>query len=237
MRYGIATPYTSFLVDERAQTEAGRQQIIGAQATAMPKAASGGAAPGMGGGVGAAPVQAAQDQQGLRSADSVVAPSGEYAAQIRAVGTKTFVLRNGVWTDAEYDPSKMTTMQVGFGSDDYFKLIAARPEWGQFFALGERVIVVLDGKAYETVQGAGQPVQVPPTATPEPTRKPSVSATPEPTRKPGSGATPTAFVTGNPPVATPTPGSRPASGGLCGGAAAMVMGIAAVVVLTRRGGR
>jgi Ca-activated chloride channel homolog len=237
VRYGIATPYTSFLVDERAQTEAGRQQIIGAQATAMPKAASGGAVPGMSGGVGAAPVQAAQDQQGLRSAESVVAPSGEYAAQIRAVGTKTFVLRNGVWTDAEYDPSKMTTMQVGFGSDDYFKLLAARPEWGQFFALGERVIVApdgVDGKAYETVQGAGQPVQVPPaaSATPEPTRKPSVSATPEPTRKPGPGTTPTAFGTGNPPVATP--GSKPASGGLCGGAAAMVMSAVAVVVLTRR---
>jgi len=222
VRYGIATPYTSFLVDERAQTEAGRQQIIGAQATAMPKAAAGGAAPGLDGGVGAAPVQAAQDQQGLRDASSIVAPSGQYAAQIRAVGTKTFVLRNGVWTDAEYDPSKMTTTKVGFGSDDYFKLIAARPEWGQFFALGERVIVVLDGKTYETVQGAGQPVQIPPTA----------SATPEPTRKPSASATPVASVTGNPPTVRPTP-SSPASGP-CGGAAAMVMGLAAVVVVTRR---
>jgi Ca-activated chloride channel family protein len=221
VRYGIATPYTSFLVDERAQTEAGRQQIIGVQATAMPKAASGGAAPGMGGGVGAAPVQAAQDQQGLRSAESVVAPSGEYAAQIRAVGNKTFVQRNGVWTDAEYDPSKMTTIQVGFGSDDYFQLLAARPEWGQFFALGERVIVMLEGKAYETVQGAGQPVQVPPTATSEPTRKP------------GAGAMPMVFVTGNPSVATPAPTSRPASSGLCGSAAALVISMAAVVVLTR----
>ncbi len=235
VRYGIATPYTSFLVDERAQTEAGRQQIIGAQATAMPKAASGGAVPGMNGGVGAAPVQAAQDQHGLRSADSAVAPSGEYAAQIRAVGSKTFVLRNSVWTDAEYDPSKMTTIKVGFGSDDYFKLLAARPEWGSFFALGERVIVALDGKVYEIVQGAGQPVQVPPTASPEPTRKPSAGATPEPTRKPGPGTTPTTFVTGNPPAATP--GSEPASGGLCGSVAVAMLGVAAVVALTRRGGR
>jgi len=97
-------------------------------------------------------------------------------------------------------------------------------------------VVVLDGKAYETVQGTSQPVQVPPTATLEPTRKPSVSATPEPTRRPGSGATPTALVTSNSPVATPTPENRPASGGLCGGAAALVMGMAAVVVLTRRKG-
>jgi len=135
VRYGIATPYTSFLVDERAQTEAGRNQIIGAQATAMPKAASGGAAPGYGGGVGAAPIQAAQDQQQLRSTNSVVAPKGELANQLRAVGNKTFVLRNGVWTDAEFDPSKLSTIRIGFGSEDYFKLIAARPEWGAFFAL------------------------------------------------------------------------------------------------------
>jgi hypothetical protein len=114
----------------------------------------------------------------------------------------------------------MTTTKVGFGSDDYFKLIAARSEWGQFFALGERVIVVLEGKAYETVQGAGQTVQVPPTVTPEPTRKPSASATPA------------ASVTGDPPATKPAPNS-PASG-LCGGAAAMVMGVAAVFVMTRR---
>lgn len=237
VRYGIATPYTSFLVDERAQTEAGRQQIIGAQATAMPKAASGGVAPGMGGGVGAAPVQAAQDQEQLRSADSVVAPKGELAAQIRAVGAKTFILRNGVWTDTDYDPSKMTTVKVGFGSDDYFRLIAARPEWGQFFALGEHVIVMpegMDGKAYETVQGAGQPVQVPPTVTPEPTRRPSPTGTLEPTRQPASSATPAAAVTGNPPAATSTPG-KPASSGLCGSAATMLIGAVAVVVVTRRG--
>jgi Ca-activated chloride channel homolog len=221
VRYGIATPYTSFLVDERAQTELGRQQIIGSQSTAMPKAASGGAAPGFGGGAGAAPVQAAQDQEQLRSADSVLAPRGETAEQIRAVGSRTFILRNGIWTDTDYDPSKLTTTKVGFGSEDYFKLIAARPEWGQFFALGERVIVLLDGKAYETVQGAGQPVQVPPTVTPEPTRKPGPSATPAATR------------TGNPPATTqPSP-----AGGLCGTGAAMVMGLAAVVVMTRRAGR
>jgi len=227
VRYGIATPYTSFLVDERAQTEAGRQQIIGAQATAMPKAASGGVAPGFGGGAGAAPVQAAQDQQQLRDADSVIAPKGELAAQIQAVGSKTFVQRNGVWTDAEYDPSKMKTLQVGFGGEDYFELLVARPEWGQFFALGERVIVVLDGKAYETVQGAGQPVQVPPTLTPEPTRKPSPISTLEPTRKPAATSTP-----GQSQGSTP---GRSASSGLCGSAAAMLIGVVAVVGVTRRG--
>jgi Ca-activated chloride channel family protein len=232
VRYGIATPYTSFLVDDRAQTEAGRQQIIGAQATAMPKAASGGAAPGLGGGAGAAPIQAAQDQQQLRAADSVIAPQGDLAAQIRAVGAKTFVLRNGVWTDAEYDPSKMATLKVGFGSDDYFKLVAARPEWGQYLALGARVIVMLEGQAYEVVPGAGQPIQVPPTATVEPTRRPA------PTVVPTVAATdtrPAATATVNPPSPTPTP-DKPASAPLCGGAAMLIVGALGVVAVRRRGG-
>jgi len=226
VRYGIATPYTSFLVDDRAMTEAGRQQIIGVQATAMPKAASGGAAPGLGGGVGAAPIQAAQDQQQLRAAESAVAPQGDLAAQIRAVGAKAFVLRHGVWTDTQYDPSKMSTIKIGFGSDDYFKLLAARPEWGAFFALGERVIVLLDGKAYETVQGTGQAVQVPPTLTPEPTRKP------------GPAATPTISGISNPPAATPTSirVNREMGGGQLGlqcGAAATMIGLVAVVLARR----
>jgi len=218
VRYGIATPYTSFLVDERAQTEAGRREIIGAQATAMPKAASGGTAPGLGGGAGAAPVQAARDQQQLRTAESFVAPADQYASQIRAVGNKTFISRNGVWTDTDYDPSKMSTIKVGLYSDDYFELIAARPEWGQFFALGERVIVMLDGKAYETVPGAGQPVQIPSTLTPEPTRTPTSSA-------------PMVPRTSDPPSASPTP--RPASS-VCGSAAAVLMGTAVALAVTRR---
>jgi Ca-activated chloride channel family protein len=233
VRYGIATPYTSFLVDERAQTEAGRQQIIGAQSTAMPKAAAGGAAPGLSGGVGAAPVQAAQDQQQLRAAESFVVPQGDLAAQIRAVGAKTFVQRNGVWTDAEFDPSRLSTLKVGLYSDDYFKLIAARPEWGQYFAMGERVIVMLDGKAYEIVPGAGQTIQVPPTASAEPTRKPAATVAATPTSRPVTASpttAPTVAATTNSPTATP---GKPVSSGPCG-SAALLIGAVAVIAFTSK---
>ena len=42
---------------------------------------------------------------------------------------------------------------LGFGSDDYFALLAARPEWGKYFALGEKMIVLLDGVAYRVAEG------------------------------------------------------------------------------------
>ncbi|MGC9334356.1 MAG: hypothetical protein ACP5JJ_09430, partial [Anaerolineae bacterium] len=69
------------------------------------------------------------------------------------VGDKTFVLNAGVWTDTTFDPDRLEAVAVSFGSDDYFALIAARPEWGRYFALGDHVIVVLDGTAYEVREG------------------------------------------------------------------------------------
>ena len=67
---------------------------------------------------------------------------------LRYAGTRAFVLRNDVWTDTAYDPDTMTTVDVPFASDEYFKLLGDHPELGAAFALGQQVIVVLDGTAY-----------------------------------------------------------------------------------------
>ena len=83
-------------------------------------------------------------------------PTDEYGNEInpvRYVGDKTFVLHGGVWTDTTFDPDKMEAVAVGFGSDDYFALLANRPDWGRYLALGDHVIVVLDGTAYEVRTG------------------------------------------------------------------------------------
>jgi hypothetical protein len=45
----------------------------------------------------------------------------------------------------------METEKVVFLSDEYFALLDENPELGPYFALGDRVIVVLDGIAYEVV--------------------------------------------------------------------------------------
>ena len=77
------------------------------------------------------------------------------------MGDKTFVLHEGVWTDTTYDPDKMEPVPVSFGSDDYFALVAAQPAWGRYFALGDHVIVVLEGTAYEVRAGDALPVEKP----------------------------------------------------------------------------
>ncbi len=166
IRYGIITPYTSFLIDEDdIFTQTGRQGISEEILTEAAETV----APAY----GADAVEKAAGEGALRSAEApaalptmvAMAPDGsgpmEIAELVKYVGSKTFVLRDGVWMDTAYDPSAMDAQQVGFLSDDYFALTAAVPALGDYFALGQRVIAVYDGVAYEVVDGTGEPVAVP----------------------------------------------------------------------------
>ena len=72
---------------------------------------------------------------------------------LKVIANKAFVLRDEVWTDTIYDPHKMETIQVPFGSPAYFSLLGDHPHWGKYFAIGDRVIAVLDGVAYQVGPG------------------------------------------------------------------------------------
>ncbi len=154
IRYGIITPYTSFLIQEEdIFTQRGRDVILREAQSSMDMAFSQSA--------GAAAVDAAEAIGGARSAaapsampTAVQTKSGELIDTrevIRQVRDRAFVLRDGVWIDTAYDPEQMTTQKVAFLSDEYFDLLARQPALADFFALGERVIVVLEGVAYEVV--------------------------------------------------------------------------------------
>ncbi len=182
IRYGIITPYTSFLIEEEdILSSAGRERAEGlfseeAEALAddftgagavqaadttlnlrsataplafatpspMPTMSASG---GMGGGgfdntLGAPPVTSGESDGNLLFSQGAQQP-------IQTVGDKTFVLQNGVWTDTTFNPDTMTTEKVAFLSDAYFALLAEKPALADYLALGERVIVVWDGVAYE----------------------------------------------------------------------------------------
>jgi len=144
IRYGIVTPYTSFLVDEteEALTSKGRSQIVREQVEMAVRAATAPA-------YGAAAVQKSVAQESLRQADTAVHPRHEAVKQVK---DKAFVRRDGVWTDTTFDPSTMKAKQIVFGSDAYFQILSEHPDWGVYFALGPKVIVVLDGRAYEIIE-------------------------------------------------------------------------------------
>jgi Ca-activated chloride channel family protein len=167
VRYGIITPYTSFLVEEPelALREEGRAQIVETVQVEAPAAAEP---------AGAAAVDRSEGEKVLSQAEAPMAlptmtaapgvAGGEaLASPVRYAGAKTFVLHEGVWVDTTFDPDRMETVPVSFGSDDYFALVAARPEWGPYLALGDHVIVVLDGTAYEIREGEAPAVELPET--------------------------------------------------------------------------
>jgi Ca-activated chloride channel family protein len=170
IRFGIITPYTSFLIEEddilsqrgRAEAEAqlnntmrelsmsssGAAAVDAADAFAQMRQQS---APALmpisprGGIPGTPSPQATMSAPG----GAFPPPSQPTSAPIRAVEGKTFLLQNGVWTDTTFQPDTMTPVRVAFLSDAYFDLLDAQPELAPYFALGERVIVVLNGTAYE----------------------------------------------------------------------------------------
>lgn len=174
VRFGIITPYTSFLIEEDdILSQQGRTRALEeaeANFDAMASEQS-----------GAGAVDAAAGIQSLRSANSAPAPMLAPAATqgvpggmggggmgegsdgdefgynepagnaMQTVGDKTFIQLSGVWTDTEFQPDTMTTEKVVFLSDEYFDLLDTVPALADYFALGDRVIAVVDGVAYEVV--------------------------------------------------------------------------------------
>jgi Ca-activated chloride channel family protein len=171
VRYGIITPYTSFLIEEDdILSQQGRERA----ATSFSQETES-----FGNVSGAGAVDAAADISALRQSSSVPSsmpsPAMEVAEAesdfdggfgggadgqmgqessvnpIVTLGDKTFIQLNGVWTDTTFNPDEMETEPVVFLSDAYFDLLTNIPALGEFFALGDQVIVVYDGIAYEVV--------------------------------------------------------------------------------------
>ncbi len=144
-RYGIVTPYTSYLVLEpgmRLQSVSGGVMAPSnsRQAYERPKEAFKSA-------VGKDAVIASQEKEELRRADKVQpSPSTN---QMRQVAGKTFYLRDGVWTDSEFKAeTKLPVVTLKFASDEYFNLIGQESKLAECFSLGRRVTVVWKGKVY-----------------------------------------------------------------------------------------
>ncbi|MGE0131725.1 MAG: VIT domain-containing protein [Blastocatellales bacterium] len=153
-RYGIVTPYTSYLVLEPGmRLGTGRNNLGGAPVPATSTSGSGGARaysetiqvrPQ----AGRDAVIASKDKEELRKADKVTLTL-QSANQIRQVAGKTFYLRDGVWTDSEFKAEdKLPVVTLKFASDEYFNLVGRESKLADCFALGQRVVVVWKGKVY-----------------------------------------------------------------------------------------
>ncbi len=164
IRYGIVTPYTSYLVTEQAPLGVAEQERLANetfnQLLAMPTQVAGPAA-----------VQSAVGAGSMQVADKAIDLTGEASTTVQIVGSRTFVLSEGKWIDTAFDPDTMQPTKIEFLSADYFELVGANPELANAFALGDQVIALSNGKAYEVIpsNAPAQPHVTGPTATPTPT--------------------------------------------------------------------
>lgn len=132
LKYGIVTPFTSFLVTEKEQltldaAAPAAQEAIAARQTL---------------GVGA--VRAAKATQAFKLEDRAAQVASE---RILYKDDKTFYLKDGVWTDSEYKDGAPVT-EVKFNSDAYYKLIVEKPGLAKYLSAGNKLIVVFEGVNY-----------------------------------------------------------------------------------------
>ena len=152
VRYGIVTPYTSFLVDETEDAVRPSTRREGAaespayDAQALPRAGEAGGRGGAAAPSGRVEVEKSIAEKALKGAR--VAPT-EAPEVLRAIGNTTFVLRGRVWVDTRFVRADGRAYRIQYGSDEYFRLAAAHPEWSRFLALGQQVIFHWDGEAVE----------------------------------------------------------------------------------------
>jgi Ca-activated chloride channel family protein len=148
-RFGIVTPYTSFLVTEDMKDLArsgARNEQLQRRYRAMQPYTAGGAAPAS----GEMAVMRSKVEREIKEADGTDS-LGESLTNIRVVGSKTFMLKEGTWVDTEYrGDAGLAKVTLTFGTEEFFKLLSEKPELGKYFALGKKVIVVLEGTVYQS---------------------------------------------------------------------------------------
>jgi Ca-activated chloride channel family protein len=136
LKYGIVTPYTSFLVTER------EAMALDAAAPAAREALAAGRVFGVGA------VRAAKATQAFKLEDRAAQVASE---RILYKDDKTFYLKDGVWTDSEYEDGAPAT-EVKFNSDAYYRLIVSKPGLAKYLSAGRELIVVFEGVNYRIVE-------------------------------------------------------------------------------------
>ncbi|HEX6909403.1 MAG TPA: VIT and VWA domain-containing protein [Longimicrobium sp.] len=173
-RFGIVTPYTSFLALEPgmqnglAQDLGGRRPPVdavqGRVSGAMPPSAPPPpammaprpeAATVVTGAAGVTESRRSRAQQDALTLESS-AVTGTSQEAVRRVGARTFYQRGSVWTDAEIrDDTRLPTTEVDFGTEEYYALLRRVPALAQYFAQGEEVDVIHDGRRYRVRAARG----------------------------------------------------------------------------------
>ncbi len=147
-KYGIVTPYTSYLATDGSENETNISARRIEQLPMSNRAVSSISMDAASGSAAVAKSKRAREQKEtltLAITDDNVAGT----RSVKKIGAKTFYLENGVWIDSEFkEEAKLPETRLAFASEAYFGLAAREKEIGQYLSLGEQVVIVWKGKVY-----------------------------------------------------------------------------------------
>ncbi len=153
-RYGIVTPYTSYLATDGS--------VSGVRDVVQLQNLSRAAAPKMAERSGADAVQMSVQQNTMQSNQTIVEDKRKSAKERILVdnstknqffANKNFFNESNVWVDSEFvNNAKLPEIKVKFASEEYFKLAASDRELARYFSLGEEVVVVWRNQVYRVMK-------------------------------------------------------------------------------------
>jgi len=136
LKYGIITPYTSFLVTEKERKSMDIVAPEAADAFRAKKITGEGA------------VKIARATQMLKGETQ---PMLVISQNIQYKYDKTFYLKDGLWVDSVYD-EELPLKELRFNSDEYFELLSKKPDLARYLSVGKNIIVSHKGISYKIIE-------------------------------------------------------------------------------------
>lgn len=149
-KYGLVTPYTSYLATDGTLQNVARSAPA---ADMMMRDASKKVREKQGAGA----VQMSVQQNAMQSNATVSVEGQEADEQVlirnsnanQFVANKNFINQSNVWVDADFKTeAKLPEVNIKFASEEYYKLAATNAELAQYLAIGEEVVVVWNSRVY-----------------------------------------------------------------------------------------
>jgi Ca-activated chloride channel family protein len=154
-RYGLVTPYTSYLATDGSMANVRRDAPMAADvvSSGMRRAAEK---------TGAGAVQLSAQQNSMQANTRAVSVDDkDESAQVvlrntvnnQFVANKNFTNQGGVWIDADYsERAHLPEVPIRFASDEFFAILKREPSLSPYLSLGEQVVVVWKGKVYRVTK-------------------------------------------------------------------------------------
>ncbi len=136
LKYGIVTPYTSFLVTEKERRTLDAAAPEAEEALFARKV------------TGAGAVKMARVTQRLKGE---VHAARVISQKIRYKGEKTFYLKDGFWIDSDYKEGSRIK-EIRFNSEEYFRLLIEKPGIAKFLSIAKKGIISYEGVNYKITE-------------------------------------------------------------------------------------